>query len=706
MTRINTNVSSMNAQKSLARSNASLQEALTRLSTGLRINSGKDDPAGLIASEALRADITATESGIKNSERANQMIATADSALGQVSNLLNDIRGLVTEAANSGAMSEDQISANQLQIDSSLAAINRIAQTTSFQGRKLLDGSLGFQVEGSTNFVKVQNLQINQANMGTADSLTVNAQVTTSATQAQVDIANIPTATTPANASTTFSISNAVAQGDSGAMAFTATGATSTLQIQAAAGQGFAGADGNLSISFELDGTITADAAVVVANGAMTIKIKDAATTLSDIETAVETLNADSSGFATGDFTATVANDAAIDPADYSITGQMTGGRDAGAAVFKVTSDQSGVNTKTVTVDGTGTAANDAQASIDGSGNIVVHLNGTVSNARIAEVINSLDGYSAEVSSQSGDTNTIVGTDTLPAAPSTMANGRAASGGLAQAVTFSVAGKGGSEVFSFSQGASIAQMQAAINALSDSTGVAASASGTTLQLKSNDYGSAAFVDVKVISEPAGGIVTTSVGQGTRDEGTDIVGQINGIEATGVGSTLKVANSRLDISMQIATSFTGSVSFNINGGGALFQLGPDVISNQQSRVGIDSMATSSLGSSAGKLYELQSGGSKSLTGDIVGAGTVLDAVISQVTTIRGRLGAFQKTTLETNISTLNDTMEALTEAESSIRDADFAQESAQLTRAQILVQSGVAVLSQANQNPQNVLQLLR
>ena len=103
MSRINTNVSSLVSQLSLGRSNADLQTSLLRLSTGLRINTGKDDPAGLIASENLRRDITSVEKAISNSERANQIIATADSALGQVSKLLNDIRGLVTEAANTGA---------------------------------------------------------------------------------------------------------------------------------------------------------------------------------------------------------------------------------------------------------------------------------------------------------------------------------------------------------------------------------------------------------------------------------------------------------------------------------------------------------------------------------------------------------------------------------------------------------------------------
>ena len=147
MSRINTNVSSLIAQHTLGRNNAALQQSLTRLSTGLRINSGKDDPAGLIASESFRLDITSINKAITNSERAGQVIATADSALGQVSNLLNDVRGLVTEAANSGALSDEQIAANQLQVDSSLEAIDRIAQVTTFQGRRLLDGSLDFLVQ-------------------------------------------------------------------------------------------------------------------------------------------------------------------------------------------------------------------------------------------------------------------------------------------------------------------------------------------------------------------------------------------------------------------------------------------------------------------------------------------------------------------------------------------------------------------------------
>src|SRR6185436_14212243 len=185
MTRINTNVSSLVAQKTLARSNSQLQEALTRLSTGLRINAGKDDPAGLIASEVLRSDIVSVQRAITNSERANQLIATADSALGQVSSLLNDIRGLVSEAANTGALSDDEIAANQLQIDSSLEAINRISQTTTFQGRKLLDGSLDFlSTLGAVS--SVTDFQIDQANSGASGSVSVDVDITWAAPRAAV----------------------------------------------------------------------------------------------------------------------------------------------------------------------------------------------------------------------------------------------------------------------------------------------------------------------------------------------------------------------------------------------------------------------------------------------------------------------------------------------------------------------------------------
>lgn len=170
------NVPAIGAQINLLRTQSALTDVLTRLTTGLKINSGKDDPAGLIASELLKSDISATEQAITNTQRANSMIAVADSALGQVSSLLNDIRTLVNEGANTGAMSSDQIAANQLQIDATLDSIDRIANTTNFQGQKLLDGSLDFTTAG-IDYSKILDLEIESANFGTQKQIDVSIKV-------------------------------------------------------------------------------------------------------------------------------------------------------------------------------------------------------------------------------------------------------------------------------------------------------------------------------------------------------------------------------------------------------------------------------------------------------------------------------------------------------------------------------------------------
>ncbi|MDR1140706.1 MAG: hypothetical protein LBL62_03370 [Planctomycetaceae bacterium] len=184
MTRIYTNVPAMVARTNLGQNMSALETSLERLSTGFKINSGKDDPAGLIASEMLRSDMTGIKMAVKNTERANMMIATADSALNEVTNLLNDIRGLVTEAANTGAMSAEMIAANQLQVDASLDAIDRISSQTTFMGLKLLDGSLDFDLTGA-NRNDLKNLSVHQVTFGSDKSpIDVNVAVRQAAEKA------------------------------------------------------------------------------------------------------------------------------------------------------------------------------------------------------------------------------------------------------------------------------------------------------------------------------------------------------------------------------------------------------------------------------------------------------------------------------------------------------------------------------------------
>jgi len=182
---VNTNVQSITAQNQLNRNMAGLSDVLTRLSTGLRINSGKDDPAGLIASELMKADMTATTKAISNVQRANSMVAIADAALGQISALLNDIKGLINEAASTGTMTYEQILANQLQVDASLDSIDRIAKTTNYLGKNILDGSLDFTTRG-VDRQAINQLNIYQANFGTRDEFDVGINIYADAARAQL----------------------------------------------------------------------------------------------------------------------------------------------------------------------------------------------------------------------------------------------------------------------------------------------------------------------------------------------------------------------------------------------------------------------------------------------------------------------------------------------------------------------------------------
>lgn len=1076
MSRINTNVSSLNAQNRLNRTNGDLQTALTRLSTGLRINTGKDDPAGLIASEALRSDITSINKALSNTQRANQIIGTADSALGQVSSLLNDIRGLVTEAANQGALSDDEIAANQLQIDSSLEAINRIAQTTTFQGRRLLDGSLDFQVSQGTGFSTVKDLQIDSANLGASGSVGVNVEINAAATRATI-VADVPAANASEKARSSFSFGDAtvgaeasgtvnmatsffggaeatgnigldaaevafveasgtltlasgaalsitardgsivdgavgndvrinvttgasttgsydadtntlnlqlaagataatavtalnnisginslfsfsggngtnVAAGDAGIRTGVLTGGTSvvpttftqaagadvafgdgtngyTFDIEAAAGGSFDGARGNQTdFTFSIVNSGGTSASFNAANNSVTLTI-DRSQSDTDILNAINTalsgqfvfsdvqqagtpanvasttvsnplstgsdtplalgsragfqLTAVDGGAADGatgngtdvqfieaasgtettavyDATAnrlniTVGRGASIDDVAAAINAEgtfeaanvrfgtarfnvndigtltdpmSTGSNTTAASSFKLTAVDGGLadgevgnntdiifstgtttdviydeasnelritvgenatiqniadaitanvgsvftvsdvangsakfnrtpanadlGTKTGVLTGGSTSSSglsdeliiesanpgvafngvsitfqeDASvaanaptaaytAGVNGNpGSILIRVSnaGSTQLSDIAAAINNIQDsnnqaiFSASLSPTSNGDGVYKGAvESVPTA-GTMTGG-ALGGGLQADLVFQLTGGNGAEVFKFQKGVSVDNIIQSINLLKDSTGVEAVLNDDQdIEFRSTEFGSAGVVAIEVLSEGAGGTFKSGLQGGPRAVGTDIQATVNGTVASGKGNQISLSTSTLSFSMTVEAGSDTSVNFNITGGGAMFQLGPDVVSNQQARLGISSLNTAKLGGVSGKLFELASSGNSSLTKDVTRASAIVDQVINKVTTLRGRLGAFQRTALESNTVSLNDTLSNLNEAQSTIRDADFAKESANLTRAQILVQSGTSVLGIANQSSQSVLSLLR
>jgi flagellin len=179
MTRINTNVASLLGQRVLGQNNQALNTSLERLSTGLRINRGKDDPSGLIASENLRAEQTALTTAISNAERADQVVNIAEGGLNEVSSLLNELQSLVTQSANDAGLSREEKEANQLRLDSILQTIDRLASSTSFQGAKLLNGNFDYQVS-SVN-AQIDGFKVNAAKLEFEGTRDVDVLVTQSA---------------------------------------------------------------------------------------------------------------------------------------------------------------------------------------------------------------------------------------------------------------------------------------------------------------------------------------------------------------------------------------------------------------------------------------------------------------------------------------------------------------------------------------------
>lgn len=177
----------MTALRNLGKTNSELTSSITKLSTGLRINSAGDDPAGLIISEGMRAQIKGLDQAVRNSQDAVNMAKTAEGALDEVQRLLREIRGLAVHSANSAVVDSAQLQANQAQIRSVIQSIDRIAEQTQFSTKRLLDGSAGTKAN-LTDITNIANVYFGSTfNNETLRTGNVTVQRTQQATQFRID---------------------------------------------------------------------------------------------------------------------------------------------------------------------------------------------------------------------------------------------------------------------------------------------------------------------------------------------------------------------------------------------------------------------------------------------------------------------------------------------------------------------------------------
>src|SRR5690349_908537 len=183
---VNYNAMAFNAHRNLQGTSKALASSVEKLSSGLRVNSAADDPAGLVISEHMRAQAEGLGQAIRNANDGVNLVKTAEAALNEVHNLLRQMRTLSLHAANAGANSTEAIAADDAAVQKAVESIDRIATNTKFNGLTLLDGSYAYDFQIGANSGETATLTI--ASIASADIGVDALDLTTDAQQAIDDI--------------------------------------------------------------------------------------------------------------------------------------------------------------------------------------------------------------------------------------------------------------------------------------------------------------------------------------------------------------------------------------------------------------------------------------------------------------------------------------------------------------------------------------
>lgn len=314
-----------------------------------------------------------------------------------------------------------------------------------------------------------------------------------------------------------------------------------------------------------------------------------------------------------------------------------------------------------------------------------------VNSSELANVrVHSLDTASGDVSLE---------ISTVAAAKAEIAY---SGGTLTDDVTFTITGPSGSKEYNFATGTARATIRDAINADTATTGVESElpAPADCLYFRSSATGSDQTVSINITAG------TFNMRDGTTSNtGNDVGVTINGAFAATSGNVAHYSSGNTAIDLTVADGFSGTATITVSGSGASWSLG----SSASDRIyfGQSSLSTSVLGdANTGLLSSLESGGANDLTsGNLTAASNIATLAKSQVTSDRARLGAIGSYTVTCSLNAYADATTSLTTAKSAIEDLDYAFETANNNRIQLLMQVGTAILAGMNQNATNILSLI-
>ena len=584
---ISTNVASINAQRQLMNSGNALDRATERLSSGNRINSAKDDAAGLAIGTRMTSQVRGLDRAISNANDGVSMIQTAEGALQESTNILQRMRELSVQSANGIYNDADRQTLNA-EVQQLKSELDRIAQTTSFNGRALLDGSLG-----------TTSLQV-----GALQNQTIDVKIGSFSTNSLGGSAG--------------DVVGESATGLAALNAFTAADADTTLYVNDVALSSLADADAGAtlneklaSINADLDGKGATASALVSSQG-----------------------NSIGSGvLIAGTDTLTLA---VVDGDGNSQSYVISGTNNMGELVDKI-NNTTGISASlsedgnlvlsqesvvSITVTGSGTAALDA-AGFDGAE--------TDGNFRLTFTDTSSDGRGVKIE----------GADDAAASAAMMTN--------VAALGLDISDDQGNL-----QGATITNFAADLN--------------------------------------KGDLVINGVEIGAVDAGADAgEKRDNLIEAINKVSSLTGV-------IAFAGDAADSIALGSTTGDLSVKYGDNAAATMYAETGIQERnSASGAGSVAGINISTAAGAQKAIG--------IIDDAIDQVSATRADLGAVNNR-LDFTVSNLANISEKTSAARSRINDADFAQETANLSRSQVLQQAATAMLAQSNARPQQVLSLLQ
>lgn len=699
---INTNIASLNAQRNLNSSQAGTNQALERLSSGLRINGAKDDAAGLAISTRFTSQINGLNVAVRNANDGISLAETAEASMGSMTDSLQRLRELAVQSANGSYSDVDRQLLNE-EATALIAEVGRVADTANFNGVKLLDGSYNssFQIganAGETIDVSVGNLSTDTLGVSDKNGLTASATDSGIAV-GDLTINGVAVGASKASDDSLSSAGN-VASSISKAAAINAvseqSGVTAVVDTNTVAGTSMTGA--NASGSIDINGTnisltTTTDTAATRTSVMEAINAQSGLTGVTAVDTGddtqgiqlvaedgrnidvtLNTVTAAATGLAddgTYEGGYTLVANAGVD--EITVGGSTTA--NAGLRAGSYDASESAVSTETRLQ----TAATDATTTLD-AGDLVINGVGigaavatddTSSNAAADSSAKEASAISiaAAINRSSAETGVTAEVD------ANVVEGSSAGSYSAGDASMELNGVAITLTDGGSLDANRTAAVTAINAQAGSTGVVAEDTGTGVTLTAADGRNI------VLAYDDASVNTTLVGLdqfGITPANAEGVADLTAVTTEG-------ATSYGTVTLKAAGEFT--VSGGTNGNAALESLGFE--------------AGTFGGAEAGQYLKDVDLSTQQGATDALAA---IDNALGSITASRSELGAVQNRFTAT-IENLSATSEKFSAANSRIQDADFAAEAANLARNQALQQAGVSMLAQANAQSQQVLQLL-